>query len=58
MPDKILYTEHWAYQHIVTAVAYGWIENAMEVNPDRFVTRGEAVEWINSIFESCQNPVY
>ncbi|GAB2046344.1 hypothetical protein AGATL06_28430 [Agathobaculum sp. TL06] len=23
MPDKILYTEHWAYQHIVTAVAYG-----------------------------------
>ena len=53
MPDDIQYKEHWAYSHIVTAVAYGWIEDATEIDPDRPVTRGETVEWINSIFESC-----
>ena len=53
MPDSIPYVKHWAYQHIMTAVAYDWIEDAMEIDPDRPVTRGETVEWINSIFENC-----
>ena len=53
MPVDIQYKEHWAYSHIVTAVAYGWIEDATEIDPDRPVTRGETVVWINSIFESC-----
>ena len=48
--------EHWDYNNIVTAVAYGWIDNAETINPDHTVTRGEAVEFVNSIFVSCENP--
>ena len=51
MSDSLSYTEHWAYGNIVTAVAYGWIDNAEEIEPDRPITRGEAVEIVNSIFE-------
>ena len=51
MTDSLSYTEHWAYGNIVTAVAYGWIDNAEEIEPDRPITRGEAVEIVNSIFE-------
>ena len=51
MPDGLLYTRHWSYGNIVTAVAYGWIDNAAEIEPDRTLTRGEAVEIVNSIFE-------
>lgn len=51
MPDGLLYTEHWSYGNIVTAFAYGWIDNAAEIEPDRTLTRGEAVEIVNSIFE-------
>lgn len=57
LPDDIQYAQHWAYPHIVTAAAYGWIENATEIAPDRPVTRGEAIEWINSVFEKCKNPL-
>ncbi len=49
--DGLPYTGHWAYSNIVTAVAYGWIDNATEIDPDRPITRGEAVEIVNSIFE-------
>ena len=51
MSDGLPYTGHWAYSNIVTAVAYGWIDNATEIDPDRPITRGEAVEIVNSIFE-------
>lgn len=51
MPDRLLYAGHWSYGNIVTAIAYGWIDNAAEIEPDRTLTRGEAVEIVNSIFE-------
>lgn len=51
LSDSLPYTEHWAYGNIVTAVAYGWIDNAEGIEPDRPITRGEAVEIVNSIFE-------
>ena len=49
----VAYQDHWSYPSIVTAVAYGWIDDASEIDPDRPVTRGEAVAWVNSIFELC-----
>ena len=49
----VAYQDHWSYPSIVTAVAYGWIDDASEIGPDRPVTRGEAVVWVNSIFEHC-----
>lgn len=52
MPDGLPYTEHWLYGNIVTAVAYGWIDNAEEIEPDRSITRGEAVKFVNLIFEN------
>lgn len=54
MSDSMSYTEHWAYGNIVTAVAYGWIDNAEEIEPDRSITRGEAVKFVNLIFEKCR----
>lgn len=54
MPNGVTYSEHWAYENIVTAVVYGWIENAAAFTPDRIVTRAEAVDFVNSIFESCE----
>lgn len=57
MPEDFAYYEHWAYNNIVTAVAYGWIDNAVTIAPDHFVTRGEAVAFVNSIFEICGNPI-
>lgn len=53
MPD-VPYAAHWAYKNIVTAAAYGWIQDAASVQPDRVVTRGEVVELVNSIFERCK----
>lgn len=52
MPNSLPYTGHWAYGNIVTAVAYGWIDNATEIEPNRPITRGEAVDIVNSIFEN------
>ena len=52
MPD-VPYAAHWAYKNIVTAAAYGWIQDVASVQPDRIVTRGEVVELVNSIFERC-----
>lgn len=52
MPD-VPYAAHWAYKNIVTAAAYGWIQDAASVQPYRIVTRGEVVELVNSIFERC-----
>lgn len=52
-PNSVTYSEHWAYDNIVTAVAYGWIDDAVTFEPDRIVTRAEAVDFVNSIFESC-----
>lgn len=52
MPD-VSYTAHWAYKNIMTAAAYGWIQDAASVQPDRIVMRGEVVELVNSIFERC-----
>lgn len=49
----VSYQGHWSYPSIVTAVAYGWIDDASEIDPDRPVARGEAVAWVNSIFELC-----
>lgn len=54
MPDDLPYREHWAYDSIVTAAAYGWIKNPASIEPDRSVARGEVVEFINSIFASCK----
>lgn len=54
MTDSLSYTEHWAYCNIVTAVAYGWIDNAEKIEPDRPITRGEAVKFVNLIFEKCR----
>lgn len=51
MPDGLPYTEHWSYGNIVIAVAYGWVDNAEEIEPDRSITRGEAVKFANLIFE-------
>lgn len=53
MPD-VSYTAHWAYKNIMTAAAYGWIQDAASVQPDCIVTRGEVVELVNSIFERCK----
>ena len=52
MPD-VSYTKHWAYKNIMTAAAYGWIQDAASVQSNRVVTRGEVVELVNSIFERC-----
>lgn len=52
MPNGLPYTGHWAYNNIVTAVAYGWIDNAIGIVPDRTITRGEAVDIVNSIFKA------
>ena len=49
MPD-VSYTAHWAYKNIMTAAAYGWIQDAASVQPDRIVTRGEVVLLVNQIF--------
>lgn len=54
VPDGLPYTGHWAYSNIVTAIAYGWIDNAKEIDPDRPITRGEAVRLVNLIFMKCQ----
>lgn len=53
IPNGVTYSEHWAYDNIVTAVAYGWIDDAETFDPNRIVTRAEAVDFVNSIFESC-----
>lgn len=53
IPD-VPYAAHWAYKNIMTAAAYGWIQDAASVQPDRIVTRGEVVELVNSIFERCK----
>ncbi len=55
MSDSITYSAHWAYDNIVTAVAYGWIGDAASIDPDQPVTRGGALDFVNSIFESCEN---
>lgn len=47
----VSYQGHWSYPSIVTAVSDGWIDDVSEIDPDRPVTRGEAVTWVNSIFE-------
>lgn len=49
MPD-VSYSEHWAYRNIMTAVAYGWIQDAAAVQPDRIITRSEVVSLVNQIF--------
>ena len=56
MPEDFAYYEHWAYNNIETAVAYGWIDDAVTIDPDQNVTRGDAVAFVNSIFEICENP--
>ena len=48
MPD-VSYSEHWAYRNIMTAVAYGWIQDAAAVQPDRIITRSEVVSLVNQI---------
>lgn len=53
MQNGVTYSEHWAYDNLVTAVAYGWIDDAAVFAPDRIVTRAEVVDFVNSIFESC-----
>lgn len=53
MPD-VSYAEHWAHKNIMTAVAYGWIQDAASVQPDRIVTRGEVVLLVNQIFQSVR----
>ena len=53
MPD-VPYAAHWAYKNIVTAAAYGWIQDATSVQPDRIVTRGEVVLLVNQIFQSVR----
>ena len=53
MPD-VSYTAHWAYKNIMTAAAYGWIQDAASVQPDRIVTRGEVVLLVNQIFQSVR----
>ncbi len=52
MPD-VSYAAHWAYKNIMTAAAYGWIQDAASVQPDRIVTRGEVVLLVNQIFSHC-----
>lgn len=54
MPDSIIYQSHWSYNNIVTAVAYGWIDDATAIDPDAPITRGDAVKIINSVFAMCQ----
>lgn len=49
IPD-VSYSEHWAYRNIMTAVAYGWIQDAASVQPDRIITRSEVVSLVNQIF--------
>ena len=34
----------------MTAVAYGWIQDAAAVQPDRIITRSEVVALVNQIF--------
>lgn len=51
MPDEIIYAGHWAYDNIVSAVAYGWIDDATSIDPDEYLTRGEAVSFINSVLQ-------
>mgnify|MGYP002518023824 CR=1 FL=1 len=50
LPEEMSDAEHWAYKSIMTAAAYGWIQDAASVQPDRIVTRGEVVLLVNQIF--------
>lgn len=55
MPDSISYQSHWSYNNIVTAVAYGWIDDATAIDPDAPIARGDAVDLVNSVFAMCQD---
>ena len=46
--ERISVTDHWAYNSIKTAVYHGWIEDTPTFEPDRPITRGEAVSIINT----------
>ena len=54
MPKDIAYSQHWAYDYIMTAVAYGWIDDINSFVPDKPITRGEAVKFVNLIFGKCR----
>lgn len=41
----------WALPAIQTAVALGWIDDTADLDPDSPITRGEFVEFVNSILE-------
>ena len=44
----------WAAEAIQTAVALGWIEDTADLNPNAFITRGEFMDFVNSILAMYQ----
>lgn len=42
----------WALDAVKTAVALGWIEDSVDFNPDKIISRGEFVELVNSVIET------
>lgn len=46
--ERINVADHWAYNSIKTAVYHGWIEDTAVFEPDKPITRGEAVSIINT----------
>lgn len=46
--ERISVADHWAYHSIKTAVYHGWIEDTASFEPNKPITRGEAVSIINT----------
>ncbi len=47
----VSYKDSWAYSSILTAYELNWIDNLEDIQVDRPVTRGEVVEFVNSVFD-------
>lgn len=44
----------WAAEAVQTAAALGWIEDKADLNPNAFITRGEFMDFVNSILAMYQ----
>ena len=47
-------TGHWAESFIGTAEAAGWLTGGGDLHPNEYVSRREVVEFINHVFDLCE----
>ncbi len=48
---KYIQYDGWALEAIQTAIALGWIEDSSIFNPNDIISRGELVDFINTVLE-------